>query len=159
MKKLISILMITVLLFATVACSGGTSCCGSGQKIPAKKGDVSIAYDSETTKEVLAFFQANQGYVVTGTMLDEQTDYEKVKDFAKIAVVKDPSVVEKLTAAGWSETANWTAAQKANNDGMFAFTVLEAPGSISGEAAKALTEWLGGGENSEIAELFRSFGN
>ena len=158
MKKLISILIISILLFTTVGCSCGLSCCGTKQVVPEKKGDVAIAYDDESIKTILAYFQANQGYVVTGVLLDGETDFESID--AKLAVVKDEATVEKLEAEGWTETAHWTETQKANNEKLFGYIVLEAPEGVYDDSALlALTRWLGGGEDSEAAELFKKFGN
>lgn len=152
MKKLISILIIAILLFTTAGCSCGLSCCGSGQKVPEKKGDVTLAFDNALTEKLLAYFQANQGYVVTGELLTAETDLTAVK--AKIAVLKDAAVIEALAAAGWTETAHWTEAQKTENAKLFNFTVLEAPnGAPSETALKALVGWLG---SSEAAELFNN---
>lgn len=153
MKKLISILIIAILLFATAGCSCGLSCCGGGgQKVPEKKGDVNIAYDNALTEKLLAYYQANQGYVVTGKLLTADTDLADVS--AKIAVLKDAAMIEKLTAAGWKETAHWTEAQKAENEKLFGFTVLEGPDGASSEnALKALLNWLG---SKEAAELYQN---
>ena len=158
MKKLISILIVFMMLFITAGCSCGLSCCGSGQKLPEKKGDVNLAYDDPSTATILAYFQANQGYVVNGTLLNAETDYEALSKTVFFAVVKDAAVIEKLTAAGWKETAHWTEAQKANNEKLFGYTVLEAPNALATDAIKALTGWLGGDANSEAAELFKKFG-
>lgn len=158
MKKLISILIVFLMLFLTAGCSCGMSCCGTKQSVPAAKGNAAIAYDDENIKTILAYFQANRGYVVNGTLLTEETDLETLSDTAKIAVVKDEAVAEKLRANGWKDTANWTEAQWTNNEKLFNYAVLESPDALTSEACKALTEWLGGGENSEAAELFKKFG-
>ncbi len=160
MKKLISILVIAILLFATVGCSCGGSCCGGGKKLPEAKGDVSIVYDNALTEKLLAYYQANQGYVVSGKLLTAETDLADIG--ARIAVLKDDAVIAKLTAAGWKETAHWTEAQKAANDKQFGFTVLEAPDGAPAESAlKALVDWLGGKEAAELAQndMFKDLKN
>lgn len=160
MKKLISIILISVLLLATVGCSCGTSCCGSKQNVPTAKGDVTIAVDDTETQKLLAYFQTNQGYVVSYVFLNADTDYESLSKTARIAVVRDDAVIASLKAAGWTETAHWTEAQKENNQKLFGFTVLEMLGengtSVNSAAIQALTGWLGGGENSEIGDLYRN---
>lgn len=159
MKKLISILIIFLMLMTTAGCSCGMSCCGTKQNVPAAKGNIALAYDDESVKTVLAYFQANRGYVVDGTLLTEETDFAALGDTVKIAVVKDDATAEKLKAAGWIDTGCWTEGQKANNEKLFGYSVLEAPSSVTTDALMALTDWLGGNENSEAAELFKKFGN
>lgn len=158
MKRFISVIIASILLLATFGCTC-TSCCG-GQKVPTAKGSVSVAYDREKTKDLLSYYQANQGYVVTGTLLNEETDYATLANTAKVAVVKDAATVEKLTAAGWTETANWTEAQKAANDKLFGFSILEAPDSAESnkEAVTALAAWLSGSEATSLHgnELFKA---
>jgi hypothetical protein len=138
------------MLFATVACSCGTSCCGGGQSVPQKKGDVVIAYDDPYVKKVLGFFQANQGYVIAYQELaaaeGETPDYNQLAGKACIAVLKDEAIAEKLKAAGWIETPDWTDAQKKTNEGLFHFIVLTSPANTESgkKAAKYLTDWLVG---------------
>ena len=160
MKKLITLVIVFALLFTTAGCSCGLSCCGSGQSVPTAKGDVTIAYDNARISDLLAYFQANQGYVVTGELLTVESDPSTVK--AKIAVLKDAAVIEALTAAGWTETVHWTEAQKASNEKLFAFTVLEAPkGAASENALKALVGWLGGDEAAALYQndIFKDLRN
>lgn len=159
MKKLISICIVSILLFTLAGCSCGLSCCGSKQNVPTAKGAISIAYDNAKTADLLAYYQANQGYVITGVLLSADTDYNAVG--ATVAVVKDAAYIEKLTAAGWTETAHWTEAQKAENDNLFGFTVLEAPNAAAESAIKALLNWLGGSEAKELYgnELFKDLRN
>ena len=157
MKKLISILVIAVLLFSAVGCS--CSSCGGSKNVPTAKGSVSIAYDKAEAKELLTYYQANQGYVVTFVLLDENTDYETLRNTVRVAVVKDPAVIEKLKEAGWSETAQWTEAQKTNNAKYFNLTVLEALGengaTANEDAVKTLASWLGG-EAEPLEDLLKN---
>jgi len=146
MKKLISILLIGVMLFATVGCSCGLSCCGSGQKVPEAKGGVTIAYDDPYVKKVLGFFQANQGYTIEYSELKakegEPADYNKLAGTACLAVVKDEAVAVALRAAGWTDLSD------AENP--FGFFVLSAPDANkptrNSDAIAAFKTWLGGSE-------------
>lgn len=141
MKKLISILIASILLLAVVGCI-----CGSSQQTVTHRGELSIAYDNARTKDLLTYFQANQDCIVTGVLLNENTDYTKLNETASVALVKDEAVIGKLLEAGWTETADFTDAQKEANAKMFNFTVLYAPNmTASGKAsAKLLTDWLAG---------------
>ena len=160
MKKLISIIVISVLLLAAVGCSCGTSCCGSKQNVPSAKGELAVAVDDTDTQKLLAYFQTNQGYVLSCVVLNADTDYESLSATARVAVVRDEAVIASLKAAGWTETAHWTEAQKTSNAALFNFTVMEKLGengtSVNTVAIQALTGWLGGGESSEIADLYRN---
>ncbi len=140
MKKLISILIASILLLAIIGCTCGT------QQTVTHRGELSIAYDNALTKDLLAYFQANQDCIVTGILLNEKTNYEKLAETASVAVVKDEAVIAKLLEVGWTETADWTDAQKETNAKMFNFTVLNSPNmTASGkESAKLLTGWLAG---------------
>ena len=141
MKKLITLFLACILMLAVFGCV-----CGSQSSAPVTRGELSVAFDKAQTQELLAYFQANQGVVVTGTLLNADTDFQKLSDSAAVALVKDAAVAEKLTAAGWTEAQNWTDAQKEANAGMFGFTVLVAPnmGDSAKLAAKYLTDWLVG---------------
>jgi hypothetical protein len=160
MKKLISIILLSVLLLATVGCSCGTSCCGGKQNLPSAKAEVSVAVENEDVQKLLAYFQVNQGYVVKPVVLNADTDYATLYKSARIAVVRDDATVESLKAAGWTETAHWTDAQKASNASLFNLTVMESlsenGASVNTDAIRALTGWLGGGANSEIADLYNN---
>ncbi|MBR0508153.1 MAG: hypothetical protein IJJ86_06045 [Clostridia bacterium] len=146
MKKLISIVIICIMLFATVGCACGTSCCGSGQSVPQKKGEVTIAYDDPYVKKVLGFFQANQGYVIAFVELkpaeSEETDLNKLAGQAGIAVVKDEAIASALREAGWTDLAGM--------ENPFDLIVLSAPDSNNptrnADAVAALKTWLGGSE-------------
>ncbi|MBQ4423655.1 MAG: hypothetical protein II872_04985 [Clostridia bacterium] len=146
MKKLISIVIIGILLFATAGCSCGLSCCGSGQKVPEAKGGVSIAYDDPYVKKVLGYFQANQGYVITFSELrpaeGEQADYNALAGKACIAVVKDEAIAEALRAAGWADVSG--------TENPLGLVVLSAPDGNepdrNGDAVSAFKTWLGGEE-------------
>ena len=140
MKKLILFVLSTVLLLALVGCI-----CGSSQTVT-HRGELTVAYDVDLTKDLLAYFQANQDCIVTGIKLDEKTDYNKIGDNVTVAVVKDEAIAEKLVAAGWVETENWTNAQKATNAEKFGFIVLLSPKATSGEkeTSKLLSDWLVG---------------
>lgn len=141
MKKLISLMMAFVLMLAIVGCA-----CNSTSSAQTARGELSVAYDKAGAGDLLAYFQANQGVVVTGVQLDEKTDYAKLSKTASVALIKDEAVAEKLKAAGWTETQDWTEAQKAANESTFNFTVLIAPDASdsSKTAAKILTGWLAG---------------
>ena len=140
MKKLISFFMIFVLLFAVAACAR------SSTAVDNTRGSVSVAYDKAVTKDLLAYFQANQACTAEGTLLDGETDYAALSGKAFIALVKDEAIAEQLKAAGWIETEDWTEAQKKANEEMFGFTVLTAPECTAAQknASKLLTDWLVG---------------
>jgi hypothetical protein len=146
MKKLFSFILIGVMLFATVACSCGMSCCGGGQSVPQKKGDVVIAYDDPYVKKVLGFFQANQGYVIAYQELaaaeGETPDYNQLAGKACIAVLKDEAIASALRAAGWTDLAG--------TENPFALIVLSAPDenkpTKNSDAVAAFKTWLGGSE-------------
>lgn len=146
MKKLISIVIICMMLFSTVACSCGMSCCGGGQTVPQKKGEVAIAYDDPYVKEALGFFQANQGYVIVYSELKaaegETPDWNKLAGSACIAVLKDEAIASALRTAGWTDLAG--------TENPFGFIVLSAPDSNkparNSDAVSAFKTWLGGSE-------------
>ena len=142
MKKLIAFCLISVLLFTAAACVCGTN--GTAQSTI--RGELSVAYDNALTGELLIYFQANQACTVKGVLLDAETDYAVLYETASVALVKDEAVIEALRAAGWTDTENWTEAQKKANDGMFGFTVLNSPKitETAKTASKLLTEWLAG---------------
>lgn len=148
MKKIIAIIVISVLSLAMIGCSCASCGCGGGQNVPSAKGEVSIAYDKAEIRDLLSYYQANQGYVVTFVPLEESTDFAKLSDSVRVAVVKDEAVIEQLKAAGWIETEQWTEAQKASNEKLFGLTVLELPNesgaSLNKDAVAALTRWLSG---------------
>ena len=158
MKKLISILIVSVLLFLTAGCSCGLSCCGSTQTVPQAKGGVTIAYDDASVKTVLGYYQANQGYVIEYKELKaaegETPDYNALAESACIAVVKDEAVASALRAAGWTDLAG--------GENPFGFVLLNAPDDNApdrnSDAVSALRTWLGGSEALELsknADLFK----
>lgn len=138
MKKLISVFIAALMLLMIIGCA-----CGQ-QTAVETRGDLSVLCDKEITKDLLAYFQANQNVIVTAVLLDSNTDYEKLT--GSVALLKDEATAEKLKAKGWTEAQNWTDAQKETNANMFDFIVLVAPSiSESGKiAAKYLTDWLVG---------------
>ena len=140
MKKLISFFLIFVLLFAVAACTR------SSTAVDNTRGNISVAYDKEITKDLLVYFQANQSVVTTGVLLDAETVYDALADNASVALLKDEAIAEQLKALGWTETEDWTEAQKKANDEMFRFIVLVSPSiNESGKkGAKLLTDWLVG---------------
>ncbi len=140
MKKLILFTLSAVLLFTLIGCI-----CGSSQTVT-HRGELTVAYDVALTKDLLAYFQANQDCIVTGVLFDENTDYDTIGENVPVAVVKDDTVAEKLMAAGWTETENWTDAQKTANAELFGFTVLLSPKATSAqkETSKLLSDWLVG---------------
>lgn len=140
MKKLVSFILISILLLAAAGCV-----CGTTQTVT-HRGSLSVAYDDPLTKELLVYFQANQDCIVTGVLLDAETDYETLADKASVAVIKDGAFADRLRAAGWTDTESWSDEQKKANEEYFNFTVLNAPNPASGEkeAAKFLTDWLVG---------------
>ena len=148
MKKLISVLIISVMLLTAAACI-----CSSSGSAQTARGELAVVYDRELTKELLAYFQANQGVTVTGVLLNDETDYETLA--GSVALIKDEAFAEKLKALGWTETQNWTDAQKEANAAMFNFIVLTAPNiTDSGKVAgKYLTDWLVG-DGARIQEIF-----
>lgn len=141
MKKLIIFSLSLILLFAVVGCA-----CGNQQTGPENRGTLTVAFDREKTGELLNYFQANQNVIVTGSLLNAETDYAALSQTAVVAVLKDAAVAEALLAAGWVDAGNWTEAQKQTNADMFGFTVLLAPNISDGSktAAKYLTDWLVG---------------
>lgn len=140
MKKLILFTLVSVLLFATIGCA-----CGQTQTVT-HRGELTIAYDRELTKELLGYFQANQDCIVTGILLSEQTNFETLADTASVALLKDETLANALRAEGWADTADWSDAQKTANEAYFNFIVLISPKATSGnkEASKLLTDWLAG---------------
>ena len=140
MKKLISFFIIAVLLFAAAACASGSTAAQTA------RGELTVAYDREITKDLLVYFQANQSVLTNGVLLDAETDFAALAGNASVALLKDEAVAEQLRALGWTETDDWTEAQKKANDEMFRFTVLVSPSvTESGKkAAKLLTGWLVG---------------
>ena len=141
MKKLISFFLIAVLLLTAAACVSS-----SGSAAPSTRGEISVAFDKEITKDLLVYFQANQSVLTTGVLLDAETDYDALQDNASVALLKDQAIAEQLKTKGWTETEDWTEAQKKANAEMFDFIVLISPSiSESGRtAAKLLTNWLVG---------------
>jgi hypothetical protein len=141
MKKLIAFFLISVMLFTAAACA-----CGAQQQTVTHRGEITVYCDNALTTDLLTYFQANQDCIVTGVLLNEKTDYKKLNETASVALVKDEAVIGKLLEAGWTETADFTDAQKEANAKMFNFTVLNAPSmTASGkESAKLLTDWLAG---------------
>ena len=137
MKKLITFFLALILLFTVLACA-------SGQAAATNRGSLTAVYDRELTGELLAYFQANQNVVVTGTLLNDETDYSALT--GTVALLKDAATVEKLKALGWTETDTWTESQKETNATMFGYTVLLAPAVTDGSkiAVKYLTDWLVG---------------
>ena len=152
MKKICSILLIAVFLFATVGCSCGLSCCGSSQvpKTPENPTFV-LAYDDASIKTLLAYYQANTGYQPSFTDVTEKTeaayDPATLATPACIAVLKDETVIANL------EAANWT---RVSLDNPFGLTVLEPPSGSSAvrneNATSALKVWLGGAEAKYLSE-------
>lgn len=142
MKKLIAFFLISVLLFTAAACARGTN----GNAQTTIRGELSVAYDNTLTGELLTYFGANQACTVKGVLVNAETDYAILYETASVALVKDDAVIEALKAAGWTDTENWTEAQKKTNDGMFGFTVLNSPKitETAKTASKLLTDWLVG---------------
>ena len=141
MKKLIAFFLISVLLFSAVACMrSGTSTAET------TRGELTVAYDKAIAGDLLTYFQANQSCIAKGILLDAETDYNTLSEKATVALLKDEANAEHLRTLGWTETENWTDAQKKANESMFNFTVLLSPSaSESGKkAAKLLTDWLVG---------------
>lgn len=141
MKKLIAFFLIAVLLFTAAACASS-----SGSTAQTTRGEISVAYDNELTKDLLVYFQANQSVLANGILLDAETDYDALANNASVALLKDEAIAGQLKAKGWTETEDWTEAQKKANDEMFRFIVLVSPSvNESGKkAAKLLTDWLVG---------------
>lgn len=137
MKKLISVLIAFVMLFAIAACASGNSNTDSGPR-----GTLSVVYDHELTKQLLGYFGANQYCVVTYILLEEETDLDAITD--AVALLKDEAAIERLKAKGWTEAEYWTDAQKETNAGMFGFTVLNAPQitDTTKAAGAILSGWL-----------------
>ena len=142
MKKLITFFLISVLLFSAAACACGTST----NTQTTVRGELSVAYDNALTKELLHYFQANQACTVKGVLLDAETDYSTLSGQASVALLKDEAIAEQLKAAGWTETENWSDAQKKTNGELFGFIVLTAPERTESakKAEKLLTDWLVG---------------
>lgn len=137
MKKLISVLIAFLLLFAIAACANRNSSVDSGPR-----GTLSVVYDNELTGQLLGYFGANQKCVVTGVLLEKNTDLAAITD--GVALLKDEAAIERLKAKGWTEAEYWTDAQKETNAGMFGFTVLNAPKSTDATKAAGaiLSGWL-----------------
>ena len=137
MKKLISVLIAFLLLFAIAACASGNS---NTYSVP--RGTLSVVYDHELTGQLLGYFGANQKCVVTGILLEKETDLEAITD--AVALLKDEAEAERLKAKGWTEAEYWTDAQKETNAGMFGFTVLNAPQitDATKAAGAILSGWL-----------------
>ena len=140
MKKLISFFLIFVLLFAAAACAR------SSTAVDNTRGSLTVAYDVDLTEDLLAYFRANQACKAEGVLLDEETDYAALSQKAFVALVKDEAVAEKLKAAGWIETEDWSESQKKANEEMFGFIVLTTPERTAEQkvASKLLTDWLVG---------------
>ena len=141
MKKLIAFFLISVLLFAAVACAGS-----SAQSSANTRGELTVYCDHALSVDLLSYFQANQACIVTAETLDENTDYLLIASKAGAALLKDEAVAEQLKAVGWTETEDWTEAQKKTNESMFNYIVLVSPanGEAAKRAAKLLTDWLAG---------------
>ncbi len=141
MKKLIAFLLISVLLFTAAACA-----CGSQQQTVTHRGEITVYCDNALTADLLIYFQANQDCLVTAEVLNAETDYEAFSTKTGAALLKDEAIAQKLLDAGWTETQDWTEAQKEKNTQMFGFTVLVSPkNSDTGrKTAKLLTDWLVG---------------
>lgn len=141
MKKLIAFFLISVMLFTAAACA-----CGAQQQTVTHRGEITVYCDNALTTDLLTYFQANQDCLVTCEVLNAETDYEALSSKTGVALVKDEAVAQKLRDAGWTETEDWTNAQKEKNEQMFGFTVLLSPkNSDTGrKAAKLLTDWLVG---------------
>ena len=140
MKKLIAFLLITILLFTAAACARST------QQTVTHRGELTVFCDNSLTEDLLVYFQANQDCVVTCETLQAETDYDALSEKAGVVLLKDEAVAEQLKTKGWTETEDWTEAQKKANDEMFRFIVLVSPSvNESGKkAAKLLTDWLVG---------------
>ena len=140
MKKLILFFLSFALLFTIAACARGA------QQTVSHRGELTVFCDDSLTEDLLVYFQANQDCIVTCETLQPETDYAALSEKAGVALLKDEAVAEQLKAAGWTETEDWTEAQKKANDDMFGFIVLNAPASTesSKKAAKLLTDWLAG---------------
>ena len=141
MKKLIAFFLIAVLLFAAAACASS-----SGSAAQTTRGEISVAYDNALTQDLLVYFQANQSVLANGVLLDAETDYDALSAKVSVALLKDEAIAEKLKTLGWTETEDWTEAQKKANAEMFRFIVLISPdiGASDMNAAKLLTNWLVG---------------
>ena len=137
MKKLIIVFLATILLFTALACASGSS-------TPENRGTLTVCYDRELTGELLAYFQANQNVIVTGTLLDSKTDYSALT--SAVALLKDTATAEKLLAAGWTEVQNWNEAQQQTNAELFAYTAYLSPKATDTDksACRYLTDWLVG---------------
>lgn len=139
MKKLISVFIAFILLFAIAACARGNS-----SSVYQSRGNLSVVCDNELTVDLLGYFQANQNCVATGILLTEETDTDSITD--AVALLKDEANAEQLKAKGWTEAEYWTDAQKETNADMFNFIVLNAPQvtEATETAGKILTDWLVG---------------
>lgn len=140
MKKLIAFFLICMLLFTAAACAS------NAQPTDTRRGELTVYYDNALTKDLMAYFQANQNCTVTGTLLDDETDYAAITEKSGVALLKDEAIVQKLKDAGWTETEDWTEKQKGTNESMFNFTVLQSPANTetAKKASKLLTDWLVG---------------
>ena len=139
MKKLISFFMIFILLFAAAACAR------TAQTVT-HRGELSVFCDDSLTKELLTYFQANQDCIVTSEVLSADFDESPFAAKTGVALLKDEAIAQKLKDAGWTETQDWTEAQKKANADMFDFTVLLSPANseTARKTAKLLTDWLVG---------------
>ena len=138
MKKLMVLLLAALLVLAVIGCACGT------QTERKARGELTVLFDREITGELLRYFQANQDCTVTPVLLNDETDYETITGTA--ALLKDEATAEKLKAKGWTETQDWTDAQKEQNAELFKFIVLIAPnlGDAAKTSAKILTDWVVG---------------
>ena len=153
MKRFLSILMIAVLLFAALGCTGGLSCCAKSQvPIAPENASFQLAYDDESIKALLAYYQANTGYqpnYKSVTAADEGAEADPVANAATacVAVLKDEANAAVLEQAGWT---------RATVDNPFSLIVLTAPsGSAAApndNAVSALKVWLGGAEAKYLSE-------
>ncbi len=152
MKKIVSILMIAVFLFATVGCSCGLSCCAKSQvPTPPENAAFTLAYDDPSITTLLAYFQANTGYQPTFTNVTEfdevHTDVVSCASLSCVAVLKDEANAAALEEAGWTRVAV---------ENGFSLIVLAAPDGSSAvrneTAVSALKVWLGGTEARYLSE-------
>lgn len=146
MKKFLSILLIAVMLFATVGCSCGLSCCAKSQvPVPPENAAFALAYDDASILSLLAYFQANTGYQPTFSDVtdaaSETADPVAIASTSCIAVLKDEANAAVLEEAGWT---------RLNIDNVFELIVLEPPTDSTAvrnaDAVSALKVWLGGAE-------------
>ena len=106
MKRFLSILAIAVLLTSAIGCSCGLSCCAkSNVPTPPENAAFTLAFDDESVKPLLAYFQANTGYQptfvdVTAADAEGTVDPARTAASACVAVLKDETCIAALEAAG-----------------------------------------------------------